>query len=78
MQSERNGKYYIGFSEGPGRRVEEHNRGEVKATRYARPWRLVYAEECADATSARKREYQLKAMKSRAYLEALIGGDRAG
>jgi len=47
--------------------------GKVKATRYARPWTLVHAERFEDSTSARRREYKLKSMKSRTYLEAIIG-----
>jgi len=72
LRSERNGRYYTGHSASPQRRLEDHNRGRVKATRHGRRWALVYAEECADATAARKREYYMKSMKSRVYLEALI------
>ncbi len=72
LRSERNGRYYTGFSANPIRRLQEHNDGKVKATRYARPWMLVYTQPFEDETSARKREYKLKSMKSRAYLEALI------
>ncbi len=72
LRSERNSRYYTGFSADPRRRLQEHNGGKVRATRYARPWTLVYTEQFEDETSARRREYKLKSMKSRAYLEALI------
>ena len=72
LRSERNGRYYTGFSADPRRRLLEHNDGKVRATRYARPWTLVYTEQFDDDTSARRREYKLKSMKSRVYLEALI------
>ena len=71
LRSERNGRYYTGHSADPGRRLQQHNSGKVKATRYARPWRLVYAEEFDDRISARRQERTFKSMKSRAYLEAL-------
>ena len=74
LQSERNGRYYTGFSSDPEARLREHHDGKVRATRYLVPWVLVYREECAGATAARKREYQIKAMKSRVYLESLIAG----
>ena len=77
LRSERNGRYYTGYSADPERRLKEHNEGKVKATRYARLWILVHAERFEDSTTARRREYQLKSMKSRTYLEALIG-KRAG
>ena len=72
LRSERNGRYYTGSSEDPVRRLDEHNAGRVIATRYLRPWSLVYTEECPDGTTARQREYKLKSMKSRVYLESLI------
>ena len=72
LRSERNNRYYTGFSANPRRRLQEHNDGKVKATGYARPWTLVYTEQFEDETSARRREHKLKSMKSRAYLEALI------
>jgi len=75
LQSERNSRYYTGFSSDPEARLTEHNEGKVRATRYLVPWVLVYREECADATAARKRECQIKAMKSRVYLESLIAED---
>ena len=72
LESRRNGRYYIGFSVDPDKRLASHNDGRVKATKYLRPWKLIYREEHPDATSARKREYQMKAMKSRKYVQALI------
>ena len=72
LESRRNGRYYIGFSADPDKRLASHNAGLVKATRHLRPWKLIYREERPDATSARKREYQIKAMKSRKYVKALI------
>ncbi len=74
IRSERNGRYYTGQAQDPQHRLREHNDGKVKATRYMRPWVLVYIEEFADATEARRREYWIKSMKSRSYLESLIEG----
>ena len=72
MRSERNGRYYTGPAIDPESRLREHNGGLVRSTRYMRPWVLVYLEHCKDATAARKREYQIKTMKSRLYVEELI------
>ena len=72
LQSERNGRYYIGYSTDLVSRLRTHNAGLVKATRYLTPWKLVYTESYDDATSARKREWALKALKSRKLMEALI------
>ncbi len=72
LRSELDGRYYTGYSADPKRRLQEHNDGKVNATRYVRPWTLVYTVQFEDETSARRREHNLKSMKSRAYLEALI------
>ncbi len=72
LQSERNGRHYIGQTNSLDRRVQQHNDGRVRATKYMRPWVLVYREESADGTQARKREWWLKAQKSRLLLEHLI------
>jgi putative endonuclease len=72
LQSERNGRFYIGCSSDFSKRLAVHNAGGVKATRYLRPWKLVYTELHADGTAARKREWALKSLKSRRLLEALI------
>ena len=40
------------------------------------PWVIVYFEEFKTITEARKREYAIKKMKSRKYIESLISKDR--
>ena len=65
LRSERNGRYYTGYSADPIRRLQDHNDGKVKATRYVRPWTLVYTRLFEDETSARRREHKLKSVKSR-------------
>ncbi len=72
IESKRNGRYYIGSSADPKRRLLDHNAGKVKATLHLLPWILVYTEEFAEPRTARQREWQLKSMKSRKYLEALM------
>ena len=72
LQSQRNGRYYIGYAADVHARLDQHNSGLVKATRYLKPWALVYTEQFPDSTSARKREWNLKSMKSRIYLKSLI------
>ena len=72
LQSEKNGRYYIGYSSDIQTRLATHNAGSVKATRNLRPWKLMYTEQHPDATSARKREWALKKMKSRIAIERLI------
>ena len=55
------------------KRQAMHNAGKVSATRYKRPYRIVYTEQYENETDARKREYSIKAKKSRVFIEKLIG-----
>ncbi len=65
-------RFYIGYSENPERRLAEHNSGKVKSTRAFRPWTKVYTEAFGTEKEAIRREKQLKDMKSRSFLKALI------
>src|SRR5258706_7537057 len=72
LQSQSTGRYYIGYSELPERRLSEHNSGKVKSTRPYRPWVKVYIEQFATESEAMNREKEIKSKKSRVYLERLI------
>ena len=72
LESEKNGRYYIGFSRDIETRLLRHNQGKVKATKYIRPLRVVYTEGYESAAEARKRERYLKSLKSRTALQTLI------
>src|SRR5690606_35960794 len=72
LESSRNGRFYIGCSSDVNRRLAEHNSGKVRATRYLAPWQLLFVEPCSDMTAARRREQQLKKLKSRAAIIRLI------
>ncbi|HRY63023.1 MAG TPA: GIY-YIG nuclease family protein [Patescibacteria group bacterium] len=61
LQSLRNKAWlYIGCSDDLKIRVETHNEGKVKSTRFYRPLRLVYYEAYLNKNDAAKREYELK------------------
>jgi putative endonuclease len=72
LYSQSKDKYYIGYSQNPSERLLEHNAGATTSTRPGIPWIMVYTEECADKTTAIKRENAIKKMKSRKYIEKLI------
>ena len=59
---------YIGFSENLERRFQEHNNGEVDATKYRRPLLLVYYEAYADKDDALGRERFLKSGSGHRFL----------
>ena len=65
-------KYYVGSCLDIERRLNEHNLGHSKFTSTGIPWKLVYFEEFETELEARRREMQIKKMKSRVYIENLI------
>jgi putative endonuclease len=77
IKSQKNGKYYVGSSGDPVRRLNEfHNRGKVKATRHLIPWKLVFTQKYVDISEARRVEHRFKMFKSRILLEKIISFGR--
>jgi putative endonuclease len=72
LYSEKLSKYYIGACLNIERRLYEHNIGHSKFTSTGTPWILKYKEEFSDLIAAKKRESQIKKMKSKKYIEALV------
>jgi len=56
-------KLYIGFSNEPGRRLDQHNAGQSKWTKGKGPWRIVWKSEELSFSNARKLENKLKRQK---------------
>ena len=72
LQSEKSGRFYIGATKELDVRIWRHNKGSTPSTRSGRPWKLVYFEQFSSKIEALKREREIKRMKSRLYIEALI------
>ena len=73
LYSKSKDKYYTGYSKDADDRVLEHNAGSTPSTRPGIPWILVYKEELEDKSTAIKRELAIKKMKSKKYIQKLIG-----
>lgn len=56
------------------KRIIKHNQGGSRYTKSKKPWSIVYSEEYATLSEARKRENYLKSLKSRVAIEKLIDG----
>ena len=54
------------------RRLYEHNIGHSKFTSTGIPWILKHSEIFPTLQDAKKRELQIKKMKSRSYIEKLF------
>jgi putative endonuclease len=56
-------RYYIGLSADIEKRLQDHNEGISKWTKFRGPWQLVWTSDSLSLTEARKLENLLKAQK---------------
>ncbi|QIF03491.1 GIY-YIG nuclease family protein [Roseimicrobium sp. ORNL1] len=70
------GRFYIGVSEDVLKRLEDHNNGVSKWTRYRGPWKLIWQSEELSLGDARKLENELKRQKGGAGFYARTGLQR--
>lgn len=56
---------YVGMSQNPHKRLEDHNHGRVKSTRSKRPWEIVHVECFDSRVEARIREKYFKSAAGR-------------
>ncbi len=61
--------WYIGYTADLGKRFASHNKGENKATKSTRPWKLIYCEAYRSRIDAKKRERFLKSGSGRRFLK---------
>ncbi len=59
LQSDKDDRFYTGFTKDLKLRFERHGKGLVESTRDRRPLRLVYYEACCHQDDAIKREKYL-------------------
>jgi len=64
LKSQKTDRYYIGYCTDIQKRIQEHNIGKTKSTKYGRPWDLVYFEKYHTRTKAIQREREIKKRKS--------------
>jgi len=72
IQSEKNGRYYVGCTNNLKRRFYEHNKGSVRSTKPYRPWTLRLSQEYIDLSKARKIERRIKELNRRDYIERIV------
>ena len=65
-------QYYTGYTNNLDRRLSEHNRRKGKYTDRGIPWVLVHTEVFSEKKEAQERELEIKAQKSRRYIEELL------
>lgn len=68
LESNKDGEYYVGYTNNLKRRLAEHKKGLNFSTKYRLPFRLVYFEGCLNASDAKRRERYLKTTQGRRFL----------
>ncbi|MDO8621360.1 MAG: GIY-YIG nuclease family protein [Candidatus Levybacteria bacterium] len=56
LQSSKDGRTYVGYTNNINSRLKLHNSGRVKATKYRAPLKLLFSEEFQAEWEAKKRE----------------------
>ena len=69
LQSQKDMKFYTGFTQDLKLRFEQHESGKVESTRDRRPLKLVYYEACINKEDAIKREKYLKTYNGKFYIK---------
>ena len=72
LQSEKDNRLYVGFTEDLKRRFERHEQGLVESTRNRRPLNLIYYEACLNQKDATKREKYLKTHYGKMFLKSRL------
>jgi putative endonuclease len=72
LQSLKDNKFYIGWTDDLKKRIDKHQQGLVKSTKNRLPIKLVYFEACLSKNKAVKREKHLKTRFCRKFLKERI------
>ncbi|MCK4359445.1 MAG: GIY-YIG nuclease family protein [Candidatus Cloacimonetes bacterium] len=68
LLSEKDNKFYIGYTKDVKLRFEQHKKGRVESTKNRRPLKLIYYEACILQEDALKREKYFKTHYGRLFL----------
>ena len=65
-------RIYVGLTKNLQRRINEHNKGRTKSTRYYRSWTLLYFERTNTLKDARLKEKKLKSGYGKEFLKSFF------
>ncbi len=68
LLSEKDDKFYVGYTDNLKRRIKQHNNGDVESTKYRRLLKLIYYEVCLNQKDAIHREKYLKTTYGKRYI----------
>ena len=69
LLSQKDNKYYVGYSANLMQRINQHNKGLVQSTKHRRPLKLLYYEACLSQKDALHREKYLKTYYGKMFLK---------
>jgi putative endonuclease len=69
LQSLKDRRTYVGFTDNIGKRLKEHNSGKVAATCNRRPFKIIYLENVDNFKDAKERELYWKSGAGRRKLK---------
>jgi len=72
LYSKKLDRYYIGSTNDPRRRIDEHQRGQTKSTQRGTPWELKLLQSFPSINQATRAEKILKRWKNRSIIERII------
>ncbi len=72
LQSLKDQRTYVGYTKDIRQRLERHNSGRVRATKYRRPLRLLFTESFLTSAEAKNREIWWKSGVGRKKLKELF------
>ncbi len=71
IKSKNKNYIYVGISNNPERRIEQHNLGYNRTTKAYRPFNILLIEKYKDRIDARQREIYLKSGCGKEYLKSI-------
>lgn len=72
LLSEKDGKFYTGYTKDLEQRLQSHKQGKVYSTKNRRPLNLIYFEACIHQQDATRREKYLKSGNGKIYIRSRL------
>ena len=69
LQSLKDGRTYVGYTDDVERRLIQHNSGYVRSTKHRTPFKLLFTEEFETSAEAKRRELYWKSGAGRRKLK---------
>src|SRR3989338_7161688 len=68
LWSSKSGNFYYGYTADLKQRLWRHNKGQSQATKFGRPWRLVFYAAFESKIKAKEFEHYMKSGSGKAFL----------